>query len=229
MQEKKLLDINFVCKILNTTSRTLRFYEEKGIISSTKIDFSKRRHYSQEQVDHIRKVIVLRKLGLSINSICDLQKNNSDMRTAINMRKAEIYSLIEEKYKELMLLNDALETIDAGEDIYNHKINNEEMDAIRVDIVKRCSQAYVDNNIELLYEHFIPKMREYMSISSFKNVREEALEFIGKFVSFDKIENDSQYPHVYYHYIKFEKIGIKIKFVFTNDKISGFWVNYCNI
>ena len=32
MNENDLLDINIVCKMLNTTSRALRFYEEKGII-----------------------------------------------------------------------------------------------------------------------------------------------------------------------------------------------------
>ena len=32
MSENDLFDINIVCKMLNTTSRALRFYEEKGIM-----------------------------------------------------------------------------------------------------------------------------------------------------------------------------------------------------
>ena len=35
--DKQLYDINTVCKMLGVTSRTLRFWEEKGIICSEKV------------------------------------------------------------------------------------------------------------------------------------------------------------------------------------------------
>ncbi|MGN0402359.1 MAG: MerR family DNA-binding transcriptional regulator, partial [Acetatifactor sp.] len=35
MQGEELLDIAEVCELLDITSRTLRFYEEKGLIHST--------------------------------------------------------------------------------------------------------------------------------------------------------------------------------------------------
>lgn len=40
MYQKSLYDITEVCKMLDTTSRTLRFYEEKGIIQSTTVGIS---------------------------------------------------------------------------------------------------------------------------------------------------------------------------------------------
>ena len=55
--EQKLLDINTACRMLGTTSRTLRFYEEKGIIQSTVSPFSNRRQYSMEQLEQIKKVL----------------------------------------------------------------------------------------------------------------------------------------------------------------------------
>ena len=121
MSENDLFDINIVCKMLNTTSRALRFYEEKGIINSTTVDFSIRRHYSKEQIDHIRNVLVLRKLGLSLKSISELQTNNLDLRAAITSKRAEIYALIAEKNRELTILNETIEKIDSGEDIYKEK------------------------------------------------------------------------------------------------------------
>ncbi len=72
----KLYDINTVCNMLGTTSRTLRFYEEKQIIKSTKVFDSPRRQYTAEQIDCIRNVLVLRALGLSISDIRDLQKQD---------------------------------------------------------------------------------------------------------------------------------------------------------
>lgn len=230
MSENDLLDINIVCKMLNTTSRALRFYEEKGIINSTTVDFSIRRHYSKEQIDHIRNVLVLRKLGLSLKSISELQTNNLDLRAAITSKRAEIYALIAEKNRELTILNETIEKIDSGEDIYKEKSKTKaDIEKSRCETIKKCSQAYIDNDIDLLYQFFISKIKEYMPINSFKYIREEALEPAGRFVCFDHIENDPAYTRIYYHYIRFEKIGINIKYVFSNDKISGFWVNYYNM
>ena len=73
-------DINEVCTMLGTTSRTLRFYEEKKIIESTKLKNSNRRQYTQEQIQHIQNVMVLRILGLSIKAISELQQQNNDLK-----------------------------------------------------------------------------------------------------------------------------------------------------
>ena len=56
MWQKPLYDITEVCKMLGTTSRTLRFYEEKGIIQSTTVGTSSRRQYTEEQISHIKNV-----------------------------------------------------------------------------------------------------------------------------------------------------------------------------
>ena len=108
MTNTKFYDITDVCKMLHTTSRTLRFYEEKGIITSTTIGTSTRRQYTKEQVNHIRNVLVLRTLGLSVKSISQLQQEHCDLKNAILAKRTEIYASIEAKRKEIHLLNDAL-------------------------------------------------------------------------------------------------------------------------
>ena len=52
MDNEYIYDIADVCQKLNITSRTLRFYEEKGIIDSTKDGFSNRRKYTKQQIDN---------------------------------------------------------------------------------------------------------------------------------------------------------------------------------
>ena len=69
MKGTYLYDITDVCRLLGTTSRTLRFYEQKGIISSTTVGSSARRRYTEEQLVHIKNVLALRTLGLSIKAI----------------------------------------------------------------------------------------------------------------------------------------------------------------
>ena len=120
MNDQFLYDINEVCTILETTSRTLRFYEEKKIIESTKSKDSNRRQYTQEQINHIRNVMVLRTLGLSIKTIADLQQQNSDLKHIILSKRAEIIASIESKRKEINLLNEALTILESGKDIFEH-------------------------------------------------------------------------------------------------------------
>ena len=66
IHEEQLYDIAKVCQMLGTTSRTLRFYQEKGIIQSTSTPFSNRRQYTMAQIEKIRNVMALRALGLSV-------------------------------------------------------------------------------------------------------------------------------------------------------------------
>ncbi len=68
-------DITEVCTRLGTTSRTLRYYEEQGLIESTTDYPSRRRRYTEAQVDAIRQVLALRTLGLSVAAIRELHSS----------------------------------------------------------------------------------------------------------------------------------------------------------
>ena len=92
MYQKQMYDITEVCKMLGTTSRTLRFYEEKGIIQSTTHGTSSRRQYTEEQISHIKNVLVLRTLGLSVKAVAELQTKGADLKDAVLSKRAEIYS-----------------------------------------------------------------------------------------------------------------------------------------
>ena len=88
MYQKQMYDITEVCKMLGTTSRTLRFYEEKGIIQSTTVGTSSRRQYTEEQISHIKNVLVLRTLGLSVKAIAELQNSGMDLKDAVLSKRA---------------------------------------------------------------------------------------------------------------------------------------------
>ena len=90
MENQLLYDITDVCKSLGTTSRTLRFYEEKGIVTSTTNPPSLRRHYTQEQIARIKNVFTLRALGLSVKTIAELQSKGMTLTEAVLMKRAEI-------------------------------------------------------------------------------------------------------------------------------------------
>ena len=104
MYQKLLYDITEVCKMVGTTSRTLRFYEEKGIIQSTTVGNSSRRQYTEEQLSLIKNVFILRTLGLSVKAIAELQNSGTNLKDAVLSKRAEIYASIELRIREINLL-----------------------------------------------------------------------------------------------------------------------------
>ena len=231
MSEEQRYDINEVCRLLDTTSRTLRFYEEKGIIQSTKSDFSSRRQYTAQQVDKIRHVIILRTLGLSIKAIAELQQNGTDLKTAIISRRAEMMAIIEEKYREIRILNEALCLIDDGESIFEcpPKQSVDHISPELKEIVQKCTEGIVQNESSVLYSYLSEKMKEYMPLSAYEICRQDTLAPLGAFVEFDRIEVDAKYPNTVYHYVKYAKLGLKIKYVFHRHMIQGFWMGYYDL
>ena len=222
----RLYDINDVCNMLGTTSRTLRFYEEKKIISSTKVFDSPRRQYTSEQIDHIRNVLVLRYLGLSVNDIRDLQKKNGDLRSVIELNKAKIYALIAEKVRTLNLLNEALLVIENGGDVFNASeklsITPEKMK----EIVRICTEAIVEGDEDTLYSFLSEKLQGYMPKEAFAKVREDTLKPLGAFVSIENQNVDNDYPNVIYQNVRYKNLGLRIKYVFCLNQIAGLWFNY---
>jgi putative AdoMet-dependent methyltransferase len=65
------LKVHEAAKQLGVTPRTLRFYEEKGLIHPHKALENKYRDYSEEDVIRLRWIISLREFGLSISAIQD--------------------------------------------------------------------------------------------------------------------------------------------------------------
>lgn len=222
----RLYDINDVCNMLGTTSRTLRFYEEKKIISSTKVFDSPRRQYTSEQIDHIRNVLVLRSLGLSVNDIRDLQKKNGDLRSVIELNKAKIYALIAEKVRTLNLLNEALLVIENGGDVFNASEKLSIAPEKMKEIVRICTEAIVEGDEDTLYSFLSEKLQGYMPKEAFAKVREDTIKPLGAFVSIENQNVDNDYPNVIYQNVRYKNLGLSIKYVFCLNQIAGLWFNY---
>ncbi|MBQ7760854.1 MAG: MerR family transcriptional regulator [Clostridia bacterium] len=227
MNNEKLTDINEVCRMLGCTSRTLRFYEEKGIIKSTKVLFKNRRQYTNEQINEIKEVLVLRSLGLPIAKIKALKSNNQSLVDAIVEKKAEIIATIRDKSKVYNLLDEAFATLKGGGNIFEHKENTPIIsDQRRLDIIESLTKYFLNGFYDWLYDYFSDMLKENLSLSMFKKVVAETLSPIGNFIEIEKITRDESLNNVYYSYLKYEKLGLYIKFVFAKEKLNGIWLNY---
>jgi putative AdoMet-dependent methyltransferase len=71
MRELIRLKVHEAAKQLGVTPRTLRFYEEKGLISPYKAAENNYRSYSGEDLIRLRWIISLRELGMTVSAIQD--------------------------------------------------------------------------------------------------------------------------------------------------------------
>ena len=227
MYQKSLYDITEVCKMLDTTSRTLRFYEEKGIIQSTTVGISSRRQYTEKQISRIKNVLVLRTLGLSVKAIAELQNKGIDLKDAVLSKRAEIYASIESRIREINLLNEALSAIESGKDIFaedwqlSSVMNTEEKEIARI-----CTEAILSGATDTLYEHLSPHLAEYMPRDVYIAVRKDTLAPLGEYLSVDRTVADNSFSNKLYCFIRYSKLGLKITYVFHGGKIDGLWLGY---
>ena len=230
MNKDHLYDISEVCNLIGTTSRTLRYYEEKGIIQSTTPVNSSRRKYTEEQLANIRNVLVLRTLGLSVKSIAELQNQRTYLKNAVLSKRAEIYASIDTRIREINLLNEALFALESGEDIFAQNQNNSTKDKSEgTDIAHLCTDAILSDDTDTLYEYLSPRLLTYMPKEVYTVIRKDTLSPLGDLVSIEKVTVDDKYPNKIYSYVKFSKLGLKITFVFYCGRIEGLWLGYYDI
>ena len=230
MHQKQLYDITEVCKILGTTSRTLRFYEEKGIVHSTKVGTSSRRQYTEEQISHIKNVLVLSTFGVSVKAIADLQIQGADLKEAVLSKRAEIYASIDSRLREINLLNEALSALESGKDIFSEDWKHfSTMNADEEEIAQICTEAILREDTDTLYGYLSPRLAEYMPIDVYRVVRKDTLAPLGDFVSIDKTVADNRFSNQLYCFVRYSKLGLKITYVFHSGKIDGLWLGYYDI
>ena len=229
MYQKQMYDITEVCKMLGTTSRTLRFYEEKGIIQSTTVGTSARRQYSEEQLSLIKNVLVLRTLGLSVKAVAALQTKGADLKDAVLSKRAEIYASIDSRIREINLLNEALSALESGKDIFAEDWQlSSAMNAEEKEIARICTDAILSGDTDTLYEYLSSRLAEYMPRDVYRVVRKDTLAPLGDFVSIDKTVADDRFSNKLYCFIRYSKLGLKITYVFHGGKIDGLWLGYSN-
>ena len=68
--------ISQISKGLNLSTRTLRYYEELGLIQSERKAGYAYRVYSEDTIKRLRQILILRKLRIPLKKIAEILKNN---------------------------------------------------------------------------------------------------------------------------------------------------------
>ena len=88
------------------TVKTLRYYDEIGLLRPVKVDrFTGYRYYSAAQLPRLNYIVALKNLGLSLEEVATLINEEltlSQMRDIFILKKAELQQRVNEEQKQAL-------------------------------------------------------------------------------------------------------------------------------
>lgn len=94
-KQDSLIKITDLTARLGLSSRSLRYYEQVGLIKSCRTGFDKYRYYNEENIERLKQIMVLRKMQIPIKDILRIYENE-DMSVVVDIFVKRINSIDDE-------------------------------------------------------------------------------------------------------------------------------------
>ena len=88
MEMEHMQSITEVCRLLDMTSRTIRCYEQLGLIKTHRISKTALRRLDEDNIERLRKIRFLRRLGMALDEIAEIVDSDEKAAECIKRKKA---------------------------------------------------------------------------------------------------------------------------------------------
>jgi len=130
------------------TVKTLRYYDEIGLLKPVKVDqFTSYRYYSADQLSRLSYIIALKDLGLSLDEVAILIKDNlspAQMRELFILKKAELQQRVAEDQTRLDRLEKLLKRMEKEGTMPDYQITVKKIEPVLVASVRDVMPTYGD-------------------------------------------------------------------------------------
>jgi len=109
--------IQQLAKLAGTTSRTLRHYDEVGLVPPSRIGSNGYRYYGPASLVRLQRVLLLRELGLGIPAIVELLQGQRDDVAALESHQHWLVTEQERIGRQLASVRDTITRLKKGEQI----------------------------------------------------------------------------------------------------------------
>lgn len=171
-QQEQLLSVGRFAQLAGVTIRTLRYYDQKGLLKPSAHKESGYRLYSLKDLVKLEQIVTLKFIGLSLEEIRDILHNGEPELERILILQQQI---IDEKIRDLTVVARALKK--AGESL--HK--NREADwndfihiirAVKMENVKKWTEQFYSKELQEKIEQRAASMTEEEMLDSQKQWHE---------------------------------------------------------
>ena len=138
----KLFKISEVAKNYHITKRTLRYYEEIGLLDNVKKDNSNYRYYDDETLNRLEQILLLKKLNFHLNEIREILISKDE--TAINNILSDKLIKLQDNINNLISYKNIIKSIIS----IKNEVGIQQVNLYQ--ILKE--QIYINKNMERMFE-----------------------------------------------------------------------------
>ena len=152
------MKIKQVEELVGITSKNIRFYESQGLLTPERAD-NGYREYHQDNIEVLKKIKLLRKIGISVEDIKSVLNDNVTLENCLEKQKSNLtkmYNLTEE------IINQKCELNNLKTDEWLEKMENMEKEGIdfvnisKIDIhMKKKMGAIIGGAVMIVFMIFL--------------------------------------------------------------------------
>jgi effector-binding domain-containing protein len=135
-------------KLSLVTVKTLRYYDEIGLLKPVNVDrFTSYRYYSAEQLPRLNYIVALKNLGLSLEEIGTLVNNSlttAQMREVFILKRAELQRRVAEEQQRLDQVEKLLRQIEKEGTMPDYQITIKKLDPQLIASIHQILPTYSD-------------------------------------------------------------------------------------
>lgn len=220
----ELKTINDVCKMLGTTSRTIRYYEQCGMIKTQRDSKTAPRRLDDDNIERLRKIRFLKKLGLSLDEIKAVIDSDKQAAELIYGKAAELKAEIRSLTERIGLLEEVLAVAENGGNIYSAQQSLEQPhdNAEKLRIAAECTRLILERRFEELKPYLNSDMK-LLASDFLASAWDVHIKPCGKFISVGEQSIDG---NTVTNRLNYEKLGVIIKTEVCGEIVAGMLLQY---
>lgn len=165
--------ISELAKLAGISARTLRYYDEIGLLKPIRLKDSNYRVYGTEQVNMLQHILILKEMGIELNQIKVMMKDINDLKR-LNMLENHLITLKQKKERMDAIMDNVRVTIKNMKGDIVMK-DQDKFEGLKEKMLKENDEKYQDEAIERW-----GKDRYEQSKNAFKNFTKEDFDDLNK-------------------------------------------------
>lgn len=116
------LSIQEIAKLAGTTSRTLRHYDEIGLVPPSRIGHNGYRYYDDRALVRLQRILLLRELGLGLPQIGDVLAHESDEASALTTHLGLLRQEQDRLARQIAAVEHTIHALKGGEELMSENM-----------------------------------------------------------------------------------------------------------
>lgn len=114
--------IQQIARLSGTTSRTLRHYDEQGLLPPTRIGANGYRYYDEAALVRLQRILLLRQLGLGLPAIAELLDGQTDDVAALTTHRALLEQERDRVERLIATVTTTIERLEGGQELMAEEV-----------------------------------------------------------------------------------------------------------